>query len=56
MGSLCRVLVPGLSATSVVVAAGGSETVRQLLDRLLDKRAVRFLAYEVYLQDNNKVF
>jgi regulator of G-protein signaling len=51
--ALCRVILPDGATT--VVQTRSSETVRDLVLRLLDKRGLRYSAFEVFYGSNIKV-
>lgn len=51
--ALCRVILSDGATT--VVQIRPQETVRQLANRLLDKRGLNYSAYEVYIADHSKV-
>jgi hypothetical protein len=52
-GPLCRVLLSNGSTT--VVPIKSSETIQQLVARLLDKRGLMYSAFEVYTDKHPKV-
>lgn len=52
--ALCRVILNNSSSTTVVQIRP-TETVRQLANRLLDKRGLNYSAYEVHLTTHPKV-
>lgn len=52
--SLCRVILKENGATTIVQIKH-DETVRELVERVLDKRGFSYQAYEVFLSGTNKV-
>lgn len=53
-GSLCRVLLNNGSTT--VVQINPSETIQQLVTRLLEKRGLIYSTFEVYTDKHSKVY
>lgn len=52
--SLCRVILRENGATTIVQIKS-SETIRELVERVLEKRGFSYQAYEVFLSGTNKV-
>lgn len=52
--SLCRVILRENGATTIVQIKA-SETIRELVERVLEKRGFSYQAYEVFLSGTNKV-
>lgn len=52
--SLCRVILSENGATTIVQIKQ-TETIRELVERVLEKRGFSYQAYEVYLSGTNKV-
>lgn len=48
--TLCRIILPDCATT--IVQTRDSETIREMVDRLLDKRGLFYSAYEGYLGDS----
>lgn len=51
--SLCRVILSNGATT--IVQTKANETIRELVERLLDKRGICYQAYEAFLSGTNKV-
>lgn len=51
--SLCRVILSNGATT--IVQTKNNETIRELVERLLDKRGICYQAYEAFLSGTNKV-
>lgn len=49
---LCRVILPNGATT--IVQTRGTETIRELVERLLEKRALPYTCFEVYVSGSNK--
>lgn len=51
--TLCRVVLSDES--TALLQTQPNDSVRQLIDRLLEKRGIRYRAYEVHISGTNKV-
>lgn len=51
--TLCRIVLSDESTALLQTQA--NDSVRQLVDRLLEKRGIRYRAYEVHISGTNKV-